>query len=246
MLPLTLFAQGTLGPDVRISSKILGYDLQYRVYQPEGYEARENHPVLYVTDGQWYISQGKMIRVLDRVIADGNIEPTYVVFVDSRDPNNLGENLRRKQFPCNYDYYEFYAKELVPEIEATHRVAVDREKRGILGVSFGGLNAACFGLMGYQTFSRIGMHSPANHPVPELLPTYEEAPTLPLKIFLSTGDINDNTAANRRFRNLLREKGYDLKYVETHQAHNWKNWRPLIDDVLKFFFPPVTDTVAQE
>ena len=61
-------------------------------------------------------------------------------------------------------------------------------------------------------------------------------PLLPLKIFLSTGSPNDNTKANRRFRTVLEEKGYPLKYIETQQGHNWDNWRPLIDDVLLYFY----------
>jgi len=34
-------------------------------------------------------------------------------------------------------------------------------------------------------------------------------------------------------RKLLREKGYPLKYVEVPYGHNWK---PLIDDVLLYFY----------
>jgi enterochelin esterase-like enzyme len=95
--------------------------------------------------------------------------------------------------------------------------------------------------MGYEAFSDIGMLSPANHPVKELLPAYEEAPLLPLNMFLSTGTPNDNTQANRAFRTVLEEKGYSLKYVETRQGHNWDNWRPLIDDVLLYFYGAVKE-----
>jgi enterochelin esterase-like enzyme len=126
--------------------------------------------------------------------------------------------------------------ELIPAIEHAYPVRQGREARSILGVSFGGLNAACFGLLGYETFSGIGMHSPANHPVKNLLPAYEQAPKLPLRIFLSTGSPNDNAAANRKFRRLLKEKGYDMKFIQKNAGHNWDNWRPLIDDVLLFFY----------
>jgi enterochelin esterase-like enzyme len=91
-------------------------------------------------------------------------------------------------------------------------------------------------LLGADTFSDIGMHSPANHPVKELLPMYEKLPRLPLNIFLSTGTPDDNTSANRRFRRILDEKGYPMKYMEVREGHNWKNWKPLIDDVLLYFY----------
>ena len=35
----------------RISSKILGYDLQYWVHLPEGYQTDAKYPTFYITDG---------------------------------------------------------------------------------------------------------------------------------------------------------------------------------------------------
>jgi enterochelin esterase-like enzyme len=230
-------AGGALSPDQRISSQKLGYDLQYRVYVPKTAADPEQLPVLYITDGPGYIRQGHMPDVLDNMIDSGEIEPLVAVFVDARDPDNLSRNRRNAQFLCNRDYLDFYVEELIPQIEAAYPVGRNRDSRGILGLSFGGTNAACFGVMGHETFSAIGMHSPANHPVEELLPAYEQAPLLPLKMFLSTGKPNDNTTANRRFRNILQDKGYDLKYMEVRKGHNWDNWRPLIDDVLLYFYP---------
>jgi len=233
-------ADSTLTPDIRITSDVLGYDLQYRVYLPDGHESMQNLPVLYVTDGAGYIKQGKMPRVLNRLIKQERIDPVIVVFVDSRDPDNLKNNRRNEQFVCNRDYLEFFSTELIPGIEQTYSAGNDRSKRTILGVSFGGLNAACFGLIGSDTFSGIGMHSPANHVVPALLSAYEKAPLLPLRIFLSTGDQFDNEKSNRKFRKILRDKGYPMKYIEVPYRHNWDNWEPLIDDVLLYFFAPTT------
>ena len=236
LFPYAAIADGTLTDNIRISSDALDYDLQYRVYLPEGYESQENLPVLFITDGPGYIRQGRMPRVLNRLIETEKIDPVVTIFVDAVDPDDSGVNRRNQQFMCNADYLKFFTDELIPTIEQTYPVAADREKRTILGVSFGGLNSACFGLMGHETFSGIGMHSPANHPVPNLLPGYEEAPTLPLRMFLSTGAPNDNTTSNRKFRKLLEAKGYPLKYIEVSEGHNWDNWKPLIDDVLLYFY----------
>jgi len=229
-------AAGGLSPNIRISSDVLGYDLQYRVYVPESFEAAEDLPVLFITDGPGYIHRGSVPKVLDGLIDSATMKPIIAVFVDSRDPDDLEINRRNQEFFCNVDYLGFYTNELIPAIELAYPVRQAREARTILGVSFGGLNAACFGLMGYETFSGIGMHSPANHPVKNLLPAYEQAPKLPLRIFLSTGSPNDNAAANRKFRRLLKEKGYDMKFIQKNAGHNWDNWRPLIDDVLLFFY----------
>ena len=190
-------AGGTLSEDIRISSDVLGYDVQYRVYAPEGVESAQDLPVLFLTDGPGYIRRGKAPRVLDRLIKSEKIEPIVAVFVDSRDPDNLKVNRRNSEFLCNPDYLRFYTGELIPAVEQSYPIGKDRESRSVLGLSFGGLNAACFGLLGHETFSGIGMHSPANYPVKSLLPAYEQAPTLPLRMFLSTGSPNDNTMANR-------------------------------------------------
>jgi enterochelin esterase-like enzyme len=229
-------ASGLLSDNLRITSESLGYDLQYRVYLPEGHDELVALPVIYVTDGPSYIGEGRMPRVLDREIASGRIRPVIAVFVDARDPDDPDTNRRNQQFVCNRDYLRFFSEELVPTIERRYHSAADRDSRVILGVSFGGLNAACFGLMGFETFGGIGMHSPAVHPVPGLLPAYEQVDRLPIRVFLSTGDSYDNTAANRQFRRILEDKGYDLHFREVAGRHNWDNWRPLIDDALRFFF----------
>ncbi len=232
----TAFAGGTLTPNQRITSEVLSYDLQYRVYLPEDYESHEGLAVLYVVDGQSYISQGGVPRVLNRLIGSGRIEPVVVVFVDARDPDRLRTNRRNAQFFCNKQYLEFYRDELIPQIEQQYPVAQNREKRSVLGLSFGGLNSACFGLFGFDTFSGIGMQSPAYHPVPKLLSVYEKMPLLPLRIFLSTGKPNDNTQATRKLHDVLKSKGYPMEYIEVREGHNWSNWKPLIDDVLRFFY----------
>jgi enterochelin esterase-like enzyme len=236
IFPLSVLADGKLTDDVRITSKVLGYDLQYRVYLPDGHNPQEEYPVMFLTDGQNYLGKGYMDTVLDELIGSKQTEPLVAVFVDPRNPDNLEDNRRRRQFLCNEDYLVFYIEELIPVIESTYPVIKNREGRTIMGLSFGGTNAACFGLLGYDVFSGIGMQSPANHPIPNLLPAYQSTPMLPLRIFLSTGTPNDNTRANRDFHEILEAKQYLMKYIEVREGHNWDNWGPLLDDALIFFY----------
>jgi enterochelin esterase-like enzyme len=236
ILSANSFAKGQLTSNIEIDSQALGYKLQYRVYTPDENLKKAEMPVLFVTDGPGYINRGRMNKVADRLLKKARIEPSVIVFVDPRNPEDPNENRRNAQFFCNQDYFNFYKNELIPALEQDFPIAKTRESRSILGVSFGGLNAACFGLLGSDTFSGIAMHSPATHPIKALLPNYERLDTLPLRIFLSTGVPNDNTAANRKFRDILEDKGYPLKYIETDEGHNWRNWAPLIDDVLLYFY----------
>ena len=233
-----VFADGKLSDNIRIFSDSLGYDLQYRVYEPKGMRRNSELPALYITDGQWYISRGELPALLDREIAAGNIEPVLVVFVDSRNPDNLQQNRRNQQFFCNPRYVDFFTDELLPTIDKEYPSSAMRDDRVILGLSFGGRNSACFGLMAYDSFAGIAMQSPANSEMMEELRfQYMAQEKLPLKFFMSVGTVNDNTQAGRQFMETLKFQGYDLTYCEVNEGHDWDNWEPLLDDVLYTFFP---------
>ena len=233
-----VFADGKLSDNIRIFSDSLGYDLQYRVYEPEGMRRNSELPALYITDGQWYISRGELPALLDGEIAAGNIEPVLVVFVDSRNPDNLQQNRRNQQFFCNPRYVDFFTDELLPTIDKEFPSSAMRDDRVILGLSFGGRNSACFGLMAYDSFAGIAMQSPANSEMMEEMRfQYMAQEKLPLKFFMSVGTVNDNTQAGRQFMETLKFQGYDLTYCEVNEGHDWDNWAPLLDDVLYTFFP---------
>ncbi len=230
-------APGTLGDNQRISSAYLGYDLQYRVYRPSTGSSADELPSLYVTDGQLYLAYGNFKSILDHAIEAGRIKPVVVVFLDSRNPDNLDENRRNEQFMCSVDFARFFAQELIPEISEAERVSASREDRVILGLSFGGLNSACFGIMLPELFSGIAMQSPASGDHLDVVrELYEKQDALPLRVFLSAGTRNDNLAAVKRFKRVLERKGYDLTYKTVREGHDWQNWTPLLDDVLATFF----------
>tara|TARA_R110002073_G_scaffold132279_1_gene279083 strand:+ start:1948 stop:2700 length:753 start_codon:yes stop_codon:yes gene_type:complete len=231
------WADGKLSDNIRITSDALGYDLQYRVYEPEGLRRNASLPTLYITDGQWYISRGELPQLLDAEIAAGRIEPVLVVFVDSRNPDNMQQNRRNQQFFCNPRYVDFFTDELLPSIDKAYPTDASREGRVILGLSFGGRNSACFGLMAHDSFAGIAMQSPANSEmVDELRFQYMTQDKLPLKMFMSVGTVNDNTQAGRQFMETLKFQEYDLTYREVNEGHDWDNWGPLLDDVLHTFF----------
>jgi enterochelin esterase-like enzyme len=229
---------GTLSDNIRLDSHILGYAVQYRVYTPSGGHAAAL-PTLYVTDGAWYLAEGDMKELLDQSIDTGKIEPLVAVFVDTRDPDDPRVNRRNEQLICKTDYARFFATELIPEIDARYGTRRDPAARTILGLSFGALNAACFGLAMPQVFRGIAMQSPASagH-LAIVADAYGKAKPLPLRMFLSVGTRDDNTSAGRKFRRVLERQGYPLAYREVPFGHEWQNWRPLLPDILATFFAP--------
>ena len=228
---------GNLSENTIIKSEIFGYNLQYRVYTPEGMNPDILSPMIYITDGEAYIKFGQLPALLDKEISANRIEPVIAVFVDARNPEKMSENRRDSQFICNENYAKFYASELLPAIEKSYPSSPNREARVIMGLSYGAYNAACFGLFLPDYFAGLAMQSPAkSYLVRRLTDIYKKGPKLPLKIFLSHGRKGDSTRDNRYFKNALTEKGYDLTYKQSYQGHNWSNWRPLLDDVLLTFF----------
>jgi enterochelin esterase-like enzyme len=131
---------------------------------------------------------------------------------------------------------DFYKNELLPTIESDYPASNKRADRVIKGLSFGGYNAACFGLIAHQQFGGISMQSPANSQMlKQIAARCKETEKLPLKMLLSFGNKNDNQIEGRKFKKVLTEKGYDLKYKEVNFGHESRNWGPLLDDSLRTF-----------
>lgn len=225
---------GKLHGPIRITSAALGYDLQYWVYLPE--KARKPLPELYITDGQVYLGTGEMVELLDSEIENGNIAPIAAIFVDSRNPDNYEETRRNLEFMCKTDYGKFFLGELMPAVSANWTGADASTHRGLMGVSFGAINSACFGMMMPGVFQVLIMQSPASDKHVEVINNlYQEKPTHSSAIFISHGGPQDNSAAGRMFAQTLQEKGYPVRYVTNEGGHDWDNWRPLLDDSLRAF-----------
>ncbi len=224
-----------------IHSEVLTYDLQYWVYTPAGYDTLRGLPVLYLSDGAWYKDTGNMPAVLDSLISEGLMEPIVAVFLDPRIPGYEHLSRRNAQYFCNADFIRFYKEELIPAIDAAYRTRAERSARSIAGLSFGGLNAACFGLYAHDFMEGIAMQSPATHPVEYIHQAYADSVRLPLRIFMSSGDRQDNEARTRAFRDILQGKEYPMKYIEVPFGHTWDNWGPLQDDLLLYFYGRESD-----
>jgi enterochelin esterase family protein len=238
-LPRSGIKHGALSENLLFYSEALGYDVNYRVYTPSGFRRRKNLPVIYVVDGQDFAdpSMGAMVNVLDNLIAAGRIRPVMAVFVDPRDPFT-GENRREEEFVRDAlddnPLGDFIAGELVPAVDGAFPTEPSPDARAILGFSFGGAFASHMGLAFSDVFHLVGIQSP--YIIRKwILETYREADRLPFRAFISHGTY-DGGATSIRLRNILRDKGYPLLYVQTHEGHSFGNVRSLLDDVLVYFF----------
>ena len=238
-LPRDDIAHGDFGENITLSSRHLGYDANYRVYTPHGYEAIAGLPVIYVTDGQDYAApgMGALVNALDSLIADGRIRPVFAVFIDPRDPVT-GENRRRQEMiPAGLatcPFCDFVALELVPAIDAAYKTDPSPDARVLVGFSLGGMFTAHTGLAHPGVFHGLAIQSPYIHQQ-WILDTYRKSDRLPLVIFLSHGTY-DPRATSLRLRDILEAKGYPLRYVETHEGHSYGNVRGVLELMLTYFF----------
>ncbi len=207
--------------------------MKYWVYVPDN--VNEPLPVLYMTDGDGYKKNG-IVSTSKSLVKAGEANPHIIVMVSAVDPDNPSRNRRNSQFLCNPNYVRFYKEELISEIDGRFKTITTAKGRGILGLSFGGLNAMYFAIQAHDTFHHIGIQSPAPHPCPSIYDDFRDSPKLPINIFLSTGAVNDKATATRRFKSILVEKGYEFTYLEVREGHNWRNWKPMLDDILVCFY----------
>lgn len=224
---------GTLTPNIRTTSSNLGYDVNYRVYTPAGYDAAglSNLPVVYITDGHEFAADhlGSVRVTLDNIILSHELAPMIAVFIDPRDPDT-GTNRRANEYTGNLSYANFVADELVPEVDAAYRTDPTPSGRTILGTSYGGVNSAFFGLTQSDTFKNIAPLSPSNFT--SIYNNYASAGLQnELNFFLTYGTIGDGSGGPNLY-NILSSNGYNVTRTTANEGHSWGNWRAQIKDIL--------------
>lgn len=229
---------GSVRKDILLTSAILGYQVNYHVYLPAGYEKLGKLPVLYVTDGNEYMMPelGNMITVLDNLIADKKIVPVLVVLIDHRDPINRSRNRRMEELNMNEQYLKFFTDELIPEVEGHYKVYPDAAHRAIMGTSMGGLTSAYFAFARPDLLSMAGIQSPAFWIRPQIYALCDSLKGTQVKVSLTTGLIHDAGEGAQKMKDILQKNSCPYHYRETNEGHSWGNWKNLIDDILIDFF----------
>ena len=230
---------------------VLPYVHEIAVYTPPEGSGEGPLPLVVFTDGFDYVEFAHVPAVLDDLIRRGEIEPVVAAFVDP--PNRHGADApnRTTEYGFNDAFVAFLADELVPFLDAHYPTRRDPAQRLIVGASYGGLNAVytafqrsdVFGL----AYSQSGYHSlQADRMIRQL----ERQPVAPIRLVVDIGTYEgtvgagwldpaetDFVAANRRLRDALEARGYDVLYAEQPEGHTWGNWRGHVPRALRHFFP---------
>jgi len=229
---------GILTTPELIRSEFLDMDVQFHMYLPANYALHEPMPVLYVTDGHEYSNAelGALPIVLDNMIAKGVIPPLIVCFVDPRLPSEPNTNLREMKFLMNPDYLRFFSDELIPLVESTYKVDPDRSKRGIMGTSYGGINATYFALSNTDMFGLAAVQSPAYRQTTEIFNLPDASNELKARFFITTGTFFDGKEYTDRMVTQLENAGYEFQLMVVEEGHSWGAWRNQFEHILPYLY----------
>ncbi|SEK70503.1 Enterochelin esterase [Aquimarina amphilecti] len=222
----------TIGQEqtIIISSKHLSKKVKITTYNT--YKKNKIKHLIYVTDGQKLINHGGLQKIKS-LTKNEKIPYAYYVFISTINPET-NQDLRNFYFFNNSKYLDFFESELIPKIETSlTNSRFQPEDRSLIGISFGGLNAAYFSSKS-EKFKNFGLLSPVTYPKKEeLIQNIIFSKNKNLKIFLSTGT-NDAESYVKDLKAIYTSKGYKIKTLKTAGNHDFKNWNKQLETIIKY------------
>jgi len=229
----------------KVRSQVFGRDRKVWVYTPPAYDARgKQYDLVVAFDGSDYTSVMALPKILDSLTKAHKIPPMVAVMIDdSSGAVRLGDLANQPNF------VKFLSTELIPWVRGQYNVTRDPHRTIITGSSAGGLAAAYAALLHPELFGKVLSQSGAfwrgyaasnSAPYEWLTAQYAAQPRRDIRFFVDVGSRETNHAAGsgpvfieavRRFRDVLRAKGYALTYAEVpggvHAPETWVKRLPV-------------------
>lgn len=207
-----------------------GTSCNMNVYLPAGYQEDADtvnyYPVFYLIHGggenyTHWVNSGQANTTLDTYIASGEAVPMILVMPDGK---NLSPDIFSNEL----------LNDIIPYIETNYRVIVDKDHRGVGGLSWGGLQAMEAGIYHYNFFGYLAVLSSGWFTTE--VATYNRA-----RSFLETNStamentirylyFSEGTSSDIAYENglatlgLLKEYGLTAHYWEHFGGHSWTAW----------------------
>lgn len=249
-----------------LKSNVLGVTKYYNIYLPPSFkqDARAHYPVLYLLHGltdnhRAWVEKGQMDRVMDELIACGEIPPMVVVM-----PNAGDRDTRRIwngyfNMP-GWNYEDFFFQELLPAVEEKYRAGGSKGQRAVAGLSMGGGGsvgyavahpdafAACYAMSAWldgekrddvKLDDKMGLLTNAVHercPM-RLLEQADEQQLSALRSvrwYIDCGDDDFLFDQNVEFYKKLRQKRIPAQLRVRDGGHTWEYWHNALRLCLPF------------
>jgi enterochelin esterase-like enzyme len=222
------------------------YDSAYKrqrriwVYTPPGYDARRAtaYPLIVAFDGDEYRDTMPLPMILDTLLAAKHAPAFVAVLVD-----DSASVVRIADLGNSARMVDFLGKQLMPWVRSKWHVASDPRNVIVTGSSAGGLGAAHVAFMRPDLFGNVWSQSGAfwrgaeasnGSPYEWLTEQVKRAPKKSVRFYLDVGELEDHPTlggsgpnfrdANRRFRDALKAKGYDVTYTEVPAGNHAERW----------------------
>ena len=224
-----LDVRGTVVRDLVIDSQIIGTQMKYSVYLPEGWDGQTTLPVLYMLHGYGddqnsWLDKGSLAALTSAAITNGEVGKMVVVTPDAQ-----------QTFYCNgvqmgMPYEDYFFNELVPAIEEQFNVGKDKSKRAIGGLSMGGYGTLYYAVQHRDMFCCAYAMSPACYidGLPNLFELYPACPVgeLPeVTIEVGTEDTTVYEACPYLAASISGAGHTNFEYIERSGMHDWAFWK---------------------
>jgi len=213
--------------------KIVGKKRDIYLYKPP---TEKPVPLLVIYDGVDYIRRGKIVNIVDNLIAEKRICPLAMALVQN------AREARHVEYACADSTLAFLIDDILPlASEHLNLLKIGRNPGafGIMGASMGGLMSLFTSMRLPKIFGKALCQAGAYEfwgyegVVVDLV---RHLPVLPVKLWLDCGRMDFLIEANRKMQAMLREKGYEMTYFENNGAHNYATWRDCLWRGLEYLF----------
>lgn len=206
--------------DVKCGLFAVGDERRVHLYQPP---IKGPGPLLVVFDGQDYLQRGRLVRIVDNLIAEKRIRPINMALVDH------ANQARFVEYNCSDATVRFLERIIFPLAGEHLDLVDDPSLNGVLGASMGGLMALYAALRAPKHFGRVLSQSGAfflayddfESVIYDVVRHAEARPA----IWMDVGGYERLVETNRAMYDLLIERGHNVTYREYHGGHNYASWR---------------------
>jgi enterochelin esterase family protein len=191
--------------------------------------------MLLLFDGWAYFNFAATPTVLDNLLYAKRIPPFVLVM-----HSNTDQAVRARELTCHEPFAEFLDRELMPFLHDNYHVTADPAQTYVAGSCFGGLAAAYVAYKLPHLFGNVISQSGSfwwpERATPDtemewLTRQFAASPPLPIRFSIEVGSLEaaivefDQLETNRKLRDVLLGKGYEVDYSEYSGGHDMITWR---------------------
>ena len=237
-----------------LQSKILGAQVKYNVYLPDGFDKSEQlYPVVYLLHGLYgtyedWEKTGRMKLVTDELISSGEASQMVIIMPNAGHPDVRNEWNGYFNMP-GWNYEDFFFQELIPTAEKKYRIVGDKGHRAIMGLSMGGGQSFYIGLRDPDVFANVGVFSTGmfggisgasnfdlETEVPGILSDTKTFNKQFDVFFLSCGEQDPRIQYTRTIVQKMRDGGVDVRFNSYPGDHEWQVWRKSLHEFAQYLF----------